>query len=204
MKAHHKYTSQQIEWLRDNRDNGSYSTLAIFFNEKFNADVNDNSISNACNRYKIKCSEGHVNRGYFKKGDRSWNKGLKGVNGLNHSNWYKKGNVPTNQLPVGTERLKSDGYIDVKVGSLIKNRWIAKNRDVWEKHNGIIPPNHVVIFLDSDTTNCDIKNLALVSRADLAQLNKNDNFKSQSPEIKKALIAVVRFELEFNKFKRKI
>lgn len=195
----HKYTHEQIEWLRNNRDNGSYESLATLFNDLFDTNVNDGSISNACSRYKIKCAEGHVNRGFFKKGNKSWNKGLKGVNGLNHPNWFKKGMIPVNQLPVGTERLKKDGYIEIKQN----NGWKAKNRVVWEEKNGHIPNGYVIIFLDSDTTNCDIENLSLVSRAELAQLNKKDNFKSQMPEIKKALINVVRFELETNKLKMK-
>lgn len=71
----------------------------------------------------------------------------------------------------------SDGYIWVKVDDQPKVpksvNWKQKHVLLWEEENGPVPENHVVLFLDNDRTNITIENLALVSRAQLAVLNKN-------------------------------
>ena len=47
---------------------------------------------------------------------------------------FRKGNVPATHRPVGTETLRSDGYIWVKVEE--PNKWRLKQRLLWEQHNG--------------------------------------------------------------------
>lgn len=86
--------------------------------------------------------------------------------------FFKKGNVPVNIVPIGTERITDDGYIEIKVKdcSLQKN-WKLKHRIVWEKHNGPIPKDYNVQFKDGNRQNVAIDNLYIISRRD--QLKKN-------------------------------
>jgi hypothetical protein len=190
----HKYTPEHINWLRDNRDAMSESELAAALNVKFNANVSQASISNALKRYGIKVSPGNANRGQFKQGSIPWNTGLKGVNGDNNPGQFKPGLIPSNHLPVGSVRYKADGYLDIKI-SEGNRKWRALNRVVWEQYHGEIPDNHVVIFLDSNPHNCDIENLKLISRGELALLNRYGEFKQQAPVIKQSMIAVTRLEM---------
>lgn len=46
-------------------------------------------------------------------------------------------------------------------------RFVSLQNEVWKKHNGEIPKNHVVTFKDFNPTNCDISNLEIVTLSDL-------------------------------------
>lgn len=106
----------------------------------------------------------------FKKGEKAWNKGMKGLNLGGDAGWFKKGNKPPQYLPIGTEKVTKDGYIKVKIAH--PSTWDMKQRLVWEKYHGEIPDGHVIIFKDKDIKNLDIDNLLMVSRQQLAVMNK--------------------------------
>ena len=110
------------------------------------------------------------NTGQFKKYQEPWNKGLKGYMGANKTS-FKKGTIPPNYKPVGTERFAKDGYIEVKVKD--PNVWELKHRYIYKKHHGEIPNGYNVIFADKNISNFDIDNLILVSKAEMLILNKN-------------------------------
>ena len=82
-----------------------------------------------------------------------------------------KGQKPHNYKPVGSERVNGDGYVDVKIAD--PNKWRAKHRLLWEEENGPIPKGYVIIFGDGNRRNFQQDNLILVSKSQLAILNKN-------------------------------
>ncbi|MDR5797209.1 HNH endonuclease signature motif containing protein [Caballeronia sp. LZ008] len=121
----------------------------------------------------------------FKKGQQSWNKGVKGICGT-HENCrrtqFKKGSMSGaaqhNYVPIGSERLSKDGYLERKVTDdhpVPARRWVGVHRLVWEAANGPIPPGHVVCFLPgrrtADAARITLDALELVSRAELARRN---------------------------------
>lgn len=72
-----------------------------------------------------------------------------------------KGNQGDN-VPIGTERIKSDGMVQVKIA---KDRWEYKQRLIYSQYHNIeLTSNDYIIFLDQDRTNFDINNLKRVSR----------------------------------------
>lgn len=77
---------------------------------------------------------------------------------------FRKGNIPVNHKPVGSELLRADGYIWVKVAE--PNKWKQKQRVVWEQANGTIPPGYNVQFRNKDRQDFRIENLYIISRAD--------------------------------------
>lgn len=110
--------------------------------------------------------------GRFEKGHVSANKGKHiQTKGRMAETQFKKGHIPANHKPVGSERISHDGYIEVKVAEGI-NQWKLKHRIIWEEKFGKIPPNMVLIFLDNDKTNCCIDNLKLVSRQVNVRMNQ--------------------------------
>jgi hypothetical protein len=131
----------------------------------------------------------------FKPGQQTWNKGIKGSTGL-HPNCrrtqFKKGEMQGaaqhNYVPIGSERISKDGYLERKVTDdpeiVPVRRWVGVHRLVWEAANGPIPAGHVVCFLPGRRTNEAVKitidALELVSRADLARRNHP---RSRSPEL---------------------
>jgi hypothetical protein len=97
---------------------------------------------------------------------------MKGLQIGGEETQFKKGNRPHNYKPVGTERVNGEGYVDVKVAD--PNKWRSKHILIWEKENGPVPKGHVIIFGDGNRLNLELDNLILVSRKQLAILNKNN------------------------------
>ena len=84
-------------------------------------------------------------------------------------------------LPVGTETLVNDNrrvlIPHVKVDEIHpwsgrRGRMKAKRLVVWERTNGPVPAGFCVVHLDGDVMNCELDNLVLVSRGELARLNQ--------------------------------
>ena len=65
----------------------------------------------------------------------------------------------------------------------------------WEEKNGPIPKGFCLTFLDGNRENVEISNLALISRAQHAMLNKM-NLRSEEPEITKTGILVAKLYTE--------
>lgn len=125
----------------------------------------------------------------FKPGHKPWNTGLKGIQTGGKKTQFKKGNIPANWVPIGTERISKDGYVEIKVqdGKLNKN-WKPKHVYIWEQHNGPVPAGHVIIFGDGDNRNFDPENLLCVSRAQLARLNQQRLIKNDVELTKTGLL----------------
>ncbi|QTH44938.1 HNH endonuclease [Cohnella sp. LGH] len=124
--------------------------------------------------------------GRIKPGNIPTNKGKKYPGTGHKPTQFKKGNRPANYKPVGSERVNSDGYVDVKIAD--PNKWQLVHSLIWEAVNGPIPKGHVVIFGDGDRLNFNPENLLLVSRAQLARLNQNHLIKGETELTKSGII----------------
>ncbi|MBS3953671.1 MAG: HNH endonuclease [Methylomicrobium sp.] len=171
----HIYTNEEKQWLRENRPVLQAAQLAQEFNQRFNANVSKNAIAAYCRRHGI--SSGH--NGQFCQGNVPVNKGKKGGVSVSPATTFKNGNLPHNTLPVGTELLRKDGYIWVKIAH--PRTWREKHVIIWEQANGPRPKGHAIIFLDSDINNFDLANLACVSRSELLKMNHNQYKKTPAP-----------------------
>jgi len=98
-----KYTDEMIEFLKEVTPQKTYKEITELFNKKFNLDVTAEIIKGLLSRKKIKTGT----LGFFKKGSVPWNKGKKGYMGANKTS-FKKGNIPANWKPVGSERMDSE------------------------------------------------------------------------------------------------
>lgn len=107
---------------------------------------------------------------------------------------FKKGSRPHNTLPIGTEVIREDGYIQVKVAD--PNVWQLKHRLVWEQHNGPIPEGGLVVFRDGDPQNTDISNLALIDKSVNVRLNHLGIRHAGSPEMFDTAVLVARVAAE--------
>ena len=165
-KPQHKWTDEEKEYLASIVKGSTYKEITEKMNNKFEYNFSEEQIKSAMARYKLPTGTG----GYFKKGSTPWNKGLKGYMGVNKTS-FKKGTIPPNQVPIGTESITKGGYIKVKVGE--PNKWKLKQRYIYEQHYGEIPNNCNVIFADKNIRNFDINNLVLVSKAEMLILNNN-------------------------------
>ena len=88
----------------------------------------------------------------FQKGQTAWNKGTKGVVGVQaacRATQFKAGSKPHTTEPIGTLRVTKDGTLQRKIsdasGSNSK-RWRGVHELVWIEANGPVPPKHIVVF----------------------------------------------------------
>lgn len=161
----HIWTEEQYQFLRDNAKGIGNKELTNMINKELNLNLTPEQIKGAKGRKKIDSGLD----GRFVKGQEPWNKGKKGYMGANRTS-FKKGNVPFNYLPVGSERVNGDDYVDIKIAD--PNIWKGKHILVWEEKHGPVPEGHAIIFGDRNNRNFDLDNLICVSRAELLKMNQ--------------------------------
>lgn len=107
-------------------------------------------------------------------------------------------------MPVGSERVNGDGYVDVKIqdGKLQKN-WKCKHRIIWEEANGPVPKGHVIIFADSNRLNVSLDNLILITQKELSVLN-NKGLISKDAELTKTGVIIVNVLLKIGERRKRI
>lgn len=123
-----------------------------------------------------------------------WNKGIKMKPSTYEkcsATMFKKGQIPPNKKPIGSERVNVDGYIEIKVTE--SGNWKLKHRYVYEQHHNVkLGRNDIVTFLDGNPLNCNIENLIKVDRTVLRTMNQSfSEYNVGDAEIKKSVIALV-------------
>jgi len=188
-----KYTEEHIEYLKKIAPGRTNKEITKMFNEKFNLNISESALAQVRRRRGIKTGSD----GKYKKGQTPWNKGKKGFMGPNKTS-FKKGHKPHNWVPIGSERVTKDGYIEIKIheGKFQKN-WRGKHILVWEKHNGPLPKGYAVIFGDGNNRNFDIDNLILVSRAQLLKLNQLGLIKNDA-DLTRVGVSIVDLQMKIS------
>ena len=180
----HIWSDEEKQYLAEITPGRGYKEIQSMMSCKFGFDYTHHQIKGAITRNKLNTGR----TGRFEKGRATWNKGTKGLTKANVTS-FKKGQKPHNYKPLGSERITKDGYCEIKVSDTGR-RWKSKHLVVYEKHHGKVPRGSVVIFLDGDKRNFDIDNLHLVTRGQLAMLNKNSLIQKDA-ELTKTAINVV-------------
>lgn len=81
--------------------------------------------------------------------------------------------------------------IHIKVGG----KWRLKHVVIWEEANGKVPEGHVLIFADQNPMNVTLDNLILVSRRQLAIINKK-KLLQQDKELNQIAIKIADITLK--------
>lgn len=183
-RPQHIWSDEEKRYLTEITPGRSHKEIKDMMNRKFGFDYTQHQIKGAISRYKLNTGR----TGRFEKGIVPANKGTKGLMKANVTS-FKKGHKPHNYKPLGSERIVKDGYCEVKVSDTGR-RWRPKHVLIYEKHHGKVPKGSAVIFLDGDKRNFGIDNLYLVTRSQLAMLNKN-NLIQKDAELTKTAINVV-------------
>lgn len=134
----YNYNDDEIEFLKKMIKTKYKNDIIKLYKEKFGKEITEIQLKLFKRRYNIKCNFD----GRFQKG---------------------KVNNPKPPKQIGTERIYYDNgkkRIMVKIGN---KKWIEKTRYVYEKYYGEIPKNSVIIFLDGNRDNFDIKNLKCIT-----------------------------------------
>lgn len=192
------FTEDQARFIRENYGGRSIAELTVLFNDRFGASRTWQQIKTFVNNRGI--TSGRT--GHFAKGHTSWNSGTKGQ-GLTTANKrsFKKGTIPPNRNPLGTERICSkDGFILIKIAEKnpytgFPTRYKHKHVYIWEQANGPAPKGMVVAFIDGDKTRCELDNLMLISRAELLNLNRY-GYKDMPAELKPSVLALSKLQVK--------
>ena len=180
----HIWSDEEKQHLAEITPGRGYKEIQSMMSCKFGFDYTHHQIKGAITRNKLNTGR----TGRFEKGHATWNKGTKGLTKANVTSFIK-GQKSHNYKPVGSERITKDGYCEIKVSDTGR-RWRPKHVLIYEKHHGKVPKGSAVIFLDGDKRNFDIDNLYLVTRSQLAMLNKNSLIQKDA-ELTKTAINVV-------------
>lgn len=200
----HRYTQEERDFLRKFIPGHTLKEIVAEYNKRFDDQITESRVKGYMNNHKI--NNGLTGR--FKKGHVPANKGTHPpTRGRMAETQYKKGNLPHNTKPIGYERITKDGYIEVKVkmrpsAPNANDNFKMKHRLVWEKEYGPVPEGHVVIFLDGDKRNFKISNLALISRAEHAQMARQ-GLRSAIPEATKTGVLMAKLSIKRRNAKRK-
>jgi hypothetical protein len=200
-KLHNAFTEEELEIIRKLYPNTPNKVIATMMPHSFT------SISKKANEMGLKKTKEHIIKNCraiaiaqwkelkenslelnsnFKKGHVPWCKGqkLSSEHIAKLTGVFKKGQQPHNTLPIGSIR-NINNYNEIKYAN---HKWMALARYNWEQVHGPVPSDMCVFKLDQNKYNDDISNLCLVSRKDLAMLNRNHA--KLSPELKEVQILI--------------
>jgi hypothetical protein len=190
-----KYLPHHIRFLKGIVKGRSYAEITGVFNKKFGFAISVSAMKALIGRYNLK--NGRDCR--FSPGQTPHNKGKKGYYAPgSEKGWFKPGQRPVTTMPLGSERINADGYVEIKYSEKSgpsKNRWKGKHVLVWEQANGPVPKGHAVIFADGNRRNFKPENLVLVSRKELAVLNHTSMLSSKDEDITKASVNIARLKV---------
>lgn len=162
-----RFTPEQKEFVSTNIQGRYVLELTAMFNEKFGVKLQPSQMRAFIKNNRLK--SGIDAR--IKPGNIPSNKGKKKLWPGGEATQFQKGHKPHNYVPVGSERVNGDDYVDIKIAD--PNKWRGKHLIVWEQHSGLtVPKRHAVIFGDGDRRNFDPDNLILITRGQLAVMNK--------------------------------
>ena len=146
-------------------------------------DISSSTVNKLKHRYGLNKSHTIMSLCRFKKGEKAWNKGKKGINTGGEQGQFKKGNLPKNHRHIGSIRLqrnnnRGEQYFYIKTEE--PNKWKPLHRHIWEQNFGEIPPGFCVVFKDKNVLNTEISNLELITRAKNMERNRNRKKASES------------------------
>ena len=140
-----RFTKEEKEFIKQNAKGLWDEELAKLFNERFNKNKNANNMHEI--KWRLKVDSGLRGHKWTKETAPS----------------YKEKKGPRWQ-PIGTEhKSEYDGYTYVKIAE--PNKWIRKQRYIYEKFIGPIPQDCYIIFADGNKENFNLDNLIAVSKS---------------------------------------
>lgn len=117
--------------------------------------------------------------GRFQRGLTPWNKGTHYESrGRSRTTQFRAGQVPMNARPIGSYRIRSDGYLEQKYSNDAGGpgaRWRTVHRIVWEREHGPTPDGSIVVFrpgmFTTELHEITLDRLELVTRQELMRRN---------------------------------
>lgn len=139
--------------------------------------------------YKVSQVKAIISRGGFKSGRTGQfergHQAAKGSKRTSNSGTFKKGHKSNKKSAEGTERVLTNGGIEIKRGS----EWVSKQRYVWEQYKGAVPDGYIIRLISG--INYDIDNLFMVTKAESLHLNKLQ-YSKQPEALKESTLLIAK------------
>lgn len=192
------FTTAQVEWIKGNAALPRTEVHAAFCTAFPETEITAQQIIAYRKRNKIRTGRS----GQFKKGHRPWSAGRKiGSSPNSQRTQFKPGQRAPNHMPIGTERMRDDGYMEIKVDQRnpytgAQGWFVFKHKYLWEQENGPVPEGHGLKCLDGDRTNCDPSNWIPLPRNILVRLNGKcgRKYDQAPPELKPTIMLIAKLE----------
>lgn len=174
----HQWKDEEINFIKDNYNKYPCLKLAKIMQEKFDRKISKKSLSTILS-----------------------NLGL---------SYLKANNLKVyNKAEIGTIRVRKDSFgkdrymIKIKDTGKVQYDWEECGRYYYKKYYGEIPDNHLIYFLDGDTSNFAKENLIAISKSDVGTLralcvNNGIDYFNQGIYTK-AIIEILQTEKLINK-----
>lgn len=184
-----RYPPEIAEFIREHITGTTVADLTAMLNERFGTDYGTNHIRAYIKNHGLRSGLDFR----IKPGTQPPNKGKKGYcSPGSERGWFAKGHTPANKQPIGTVLKKADGYLWRKLGERARE-WRQEHILVWEETNGPIPEGNIVLFKDGNHENVALDNLTLISRSELAILNRWGLLKTDA-ELTETAILIARLK----------
>lgn len=175
---YHRWTDEQVEYLKEIAEGRSRKEITKLFNEKFNLDLPFEKVRDYMNNNGIKNNlDTRFKKGYL----------------------VKEQKIKDLRKPIGTETTWVNGYKRIKIS---EKKWVYKHHYIWEQHHGEIPKGYSVIFLDKNKENFNINNLAVVSRKELLFIN-NKGFLKEDTDLSKVGVTLAKLMMKAKELEKK-
>lgn len=200
------YSVEELAWIKTHCTEPRAEAYAKFCEAFGREDVQFHNFHSLCKR-----NGWHTGRnGRFVKGQVSLTKGKQMPSHPNTAKTqFKSGTAPANLLPMWSERMTKDGYIEMKVPRVNphtghKTRFMHKHRYLWEQANGPLEAGMVLKSRDGNKLNTAPENWVTVPRAILPRLNGRfgRDYDAAPAELKPAIMAVAMLEHEARTIKK--
>ncbi len=119
------------------------------------------------------------NAGQFKKDNKVWNKGIKGLH-LSPDTEFKKGQRGVNRVDIGTtsDRRDQNGTLRKWIKIKEPNIWIEYSKYIWLKSGRKLKKNYCLHHINNNSFDDRLENLVFVSRQDHPKLHNRWNTKN--------------------------
>ena len=187
-KRGHIYTEEEINFLKEYCYGHTRKEIIEAFKQEFGWELTIQQLKGQMRKYNL--VTGHTGQfgdfGHYYQGEKMTEERYRRA----LPTMFKNGHVPKNRVPVGVEKLRSDGFIKVKVAQ--PDKWEKKHVLVWEAANGPMPSKSCIMFLDRDRSNCDLSNLICISKSANRIINLNKMF-GDDPDVNRTMAILAEY-----------
>jgi hypothetical protein len=183
------FNDEQEEFVRAFIPGHSYQQIIDEIFREFELELKKSQIRSWIRNHKLSTGR----NGQFGKGHIPMNKGKhQKITGRMRETMFKEGRTPFNYDQLGTEKVKGDGYIWIKIAE--PNIWKQKHRCIYEAVHGSIAQGKRIMFADGNNRNFDIDNLVEVSPGEMLQMTRNNRISSDQ-EVTKTYLNVTKLDI---------